>query len=150
MQADGYRVWYDEGIDPGTEWDENIAAHVTGCDYFIAFISKNYINSENCKDELNFSRDLGKKQLLIYLEDTDLPDSMDLRFGRCQSISKNGKGNFYQRLYDAYLESVQEFCRKETIPYARISTDSPLSTLCLTALGMPADTAKSNPWAEFI
>ena len=38
MQADGYRVWYDEGIDPGTEWDENIAAHVTGCDYFIAFI----------------------------------------------------------------------------------------------------------------
>jgi len=56
----------------------------------------------------------------------------------------------YQRLYDAYLESVQEFCRQETIPYARISTDSPLSTLCLTALGMPADTAKSNPWAEFI
>ena len=107
MQADGYRVWYDEGIDPGTEWDENIAAHVTGCEYFIAFISKNYIDSENCKDELKFSRDLGKKQLLIYLEDTDLPDSMDLRFGRCQSISKNGKGNFYQRLYDA--EGISSF-----------------------------------------
>ncbi|MBR4878481.1 MAG: toll/interleukin-1 receptor domain-containing protein [Clostridia bacterium] len=107
MQADGYRVWYDEGIDPGTEWDENIAAHVTGCDYFIAFISKNYINSENCKDELNFSRDLNKKQLLIYLEDVDLPDGMDLRLGRVQRVTRNGKGDFYQRLYDA--EGISSF-----------------------------------------
>lgn len=35
----GYRVWYDEGIDPGTEWDENIAVHVERCGYFIALIS---------------------------------------------------------------------------------------------------------------
>ena|GEM_PF-3179257 len=113
MQADGYRVWYDEGIDPGTEWDENIAAHVTGCEYFIAFISKNYINSENCKDELNFSRDLGKKQLLIYLEEAELPEGMGLRFGRCQTLHKNGKGDFYQRLYDA--EGISAFTNGEKI-----------------------------------
>ena len=34
LQLDGYRVWYDEGIDPGTEWDENIASHVKNCGYF--------------------------------------------------------------------------------------------------------------------
>lgn len=56
----------------------------------------------------------------------------------------------YQRLYDAYLASVQEFCRKEKIPYARISTAASLNVLCLTALGMPEGTAQSNPWAEFI
>ncbi|MBQ6867568.1 MAG: toll/interleukin-1 receptor domain-containing protein [Clostridia bacterium] len=132
MQADGYRVWYDEGIDPGTEWDENIAAHVTGCDYFIAFISKNYINSENCKDELNFSRDLGKKQLLIYLEDTNLPDSMDLRFGRCQSISKNGKGNFYQRLYDA--EGISSFTNGVKTAVKRSRFNSFLLLIPLAAL----------------
>lgn len=22
IQKDGYRAWFDEGIDPGTEWDE--------------------------------------------------------------------------------------------------------------------------------
>ena len=73
MQQDGYRVWFDEGIDPGTEWDENIAAHVCGCNYFIAFLSGNYLASDNCKDELNYARDLGKKRLLVYLEDVQLP-----------------------------------------------------------------------------
>ena len=28
LQDEGYRVWYDEGIDPATEWDENIAQHI--------------------------------------------------------------------------------------------------------------------------
>ena len=39
---DGYRFWFDAGIDPGTEWDENIAAHIKNCGYLIAFISKNW------------------------------------------------------------------------------------------------------------
>ncbi|MBQ6835503.1 MAG: toll/interleukin-1 receptor domain-containing protein [Clostridia bacterium] len=131
MQADGYRVWYDEGIDPGTEWDENIAAHVTGCEYFIAFISKNYIDSENCKDELKFSRDLGKKQLLIYLEEANLPEGMDMRFGRCQSLNKNGKGDFYQRLYDA--EGISAFTNGEKIAVKK-KKFSPLMLLPLVLL----------------
>lgn len=36
LQKDNFRVWYNEGIDPGSEWDENIATHVENCGYFIA------------------------------------------------------------------------------------------------------------------
>lgn len=82
----GYNVWYDEGIDPGTEWDENIARHVQECTYFIAFVSNGYINSKNCKDELNYSRDLDKEQLLVYLEDVELPGGMAMRMNRIQAI----------------------------------------------------------------
>ena len=46
----GYRVWYDEGIDPGTEWDGNIASHLRSCDGIIALLSRNYLASDNCKD----------------------------------------------------------------------------------------------------
>lgn len=28
MQHDGYRIWFDAGIDPGTEWDQSIANHI--------------------------------------------------------------------------------------------------------------------------
>ena len=104
LQRDGYRVWYDEGIDPGTEWDENIAAHVTGCGYFIALLSENYMASNNCKDELNFSRDQGKPQLLIYLEDVDLPQGMAMRLGRIQAIFQDRYGDqeeFYAKLYES-------------------------------------------------
>jgi len=88
MQIDTYRVWFDDGIDPGTEWDENIAQHIEGCGYFIAFISNNYLGSENCKDELNYARDLGKKRLLVYLEQVKLPSGMAMRMNRMQYISK--------------------------------------------------------------
>lgn len=101
MQRDGYRVWYDEGIDPGTEWDEFIASHVMGCGYFIAFLSQNYLRSENCKDELNFARDLKKPQALVYLEKVTLPRGIELRVGRCPSFTADTNGIFLRKLYKA-------------------------------------------------
>lgn len=82
LQASHYRVWYDEGIDPGSEWDENIASHIRHCGFFVAILSQIYLKSSNCKDELNFARELEKPRLLIYLEDIQLPDGMRMRLGR--------------------------------------------------------------------
>ena len=39
MKEEGYRFWYDEGIDPGTEWPESIAAHLSRCRVCLAFMS---------------------------------------------------------------------------------------------------------------
>ena len=61
MQAEGYRIWYDRGIDPGTEWADNIAERVASCDYFIAFITKEYLKSTNCLDELSFAPEKREK-----------------------------------------------------------------------------------------
>ena len=100
----GYRVWYDQGIDPGTEWDENIAMHINNCAYFIAFMSQNYLNSSNCKDELNYARDLEKERLVVYLENVTLPAGMAMRINRLQSIFKYSYTNdedFYERLVTA-------------------------------------------------
>ena len=106
LRAEGFNVWYDGGIDPGTEWDENIAKHVQECGYFIAFVSNGYIGSKNCKDELNYSRDLDKEQLLIYLEDVSLPGGMAMRMNRIQAIywNKYDASNVedaYQKLFHA-------------------------------------------------
>lgn len=104
MQKAGFRVWFDRGIDPGTEWDEYIARMVRGCGYFIAFLSENYLASDNCKDELNFARDLNKDRLLVYLEEVALPDGMAMRLNRLQAIFRNRYENekeFYDTLYAA-------------------------------------------------
>ncbi len=110
MQEDGYRVWFDEGIDPGTEWDETIAKSLRGCGYFLAFVSRNYLASDNCKDELNFARDLGKKQLLVYLEEVSLPDGMAMRMNRLQAVHKYAyldENEFFEHLYRA--EGLDDF-----------------------------------------
>lgn len=86
--AQGYRVWYDQGIDPGTEWDENIAEHVENCGCFVALLSEHYLQSNNCKDELNFARDCEKERLIVYLEDVQLPKGLAMRINRLQAIFK--------------------------------------------------------------
>lgn len=105
MQEQGYRIWYDDGINPASEWDENIAAHIKGCSYLIAFISQNYIDSDNCKDEIKYARDLKKERLLVYLEDTELPAGMAMRLMRLQAIHKytySSESDFYDKLYSAH------------------------------------------------
>lgn len=110
LQNNSYRIWYDDGIDPGTEWDKNIAEHVENCGYFIAFISKNYISSSNCKDELNFARDLEKKRFLVYIEEVELPSEMKMRLSRIQNIHKykyENDSDFYNKFFSA--DGLSEF-----------------------------------------
>lgn len=104
LQENGYNVWYDEGIDPGTEWDENIAKHIRECAYFISFITEDYIQSQNCKDELTYARDLNKERLLIYGEDVELPEGMKMRMNRLQAIFKfkyTKELDFYKKVFQA-------------------------------------------------
>ncbi len=86
LQKRGYRIWFDEGIDPGTEWDEYIAEQLDAAGYFMSFLSDNYYGSDNCRDELFFARELEKPLLMIYIRNDELPSGMKLRFNRIQAI----------------------------------------------------------------
>ena len=89
MNQRGFRIWYDEGLVPGKEWDENIARAIMGCSYFMALISRNYLDSANCRDELNYAREKKLPLLLIYLEDVELPAGMEMRLGRMLAIHRH-------------------------------------------------------------
>ena len=104
MQAEGCRIWYDEGIDPGTEWAEHIAQQLTGRDYFIAFLSPEYLESTNCLDELSFARDRKKECLLVYLSNVTMPDGVHMRANRLQAVRKYAcrqEESFYRQLFQA-------------------------------------------------
>lgn len=79
LKERGCRVWYDEGIVPGTEWDNYVARHVEDCAFFLALLSTNYIASDNCIDELKFARDLKKPGLLLETEPAELPPELRMR-----------------------------------------------------------------------
>lgn len=120
MIRHGFRVWFDEGIDPGTEWDENIAEHIQKSSYFVSFISENYLQSNNCKDELNFARDLEKPRLLVYLSDVILPAGMAMRLNRLQAIhyyKYSTMESFFKKLCEA--EGIASF-RSQTLSFDTI------------------------------
>ena len=84
----GYRIWYDEGIDPGNDWPEHIAKAVIDCDLFLMFTSPRSAASENCRNEVNLALNRKKKFLAVYLEETDLPPGLELRMGDLQAVLK--------------------------------------------------------------
>ena len=45
LQERGYAVWYDAGIEAGSEWPRIIAERLSGCAMMIAFVSENYVVS---------------------------------------------------------------------------------------------------------
>ena len=67
--AAGYRVWYDDAIETGHEWDDDIALHVLGCEVFLPFVSENYLASDNCRKEMKYAVSKKRQTLGVVLED---------------------------------------------------------------------------------
>ncbi|MBQ4556158.1 MAG: toll/interleukin-1 receptor domain-containing protein [Clostridia bacterium] len=90
LQERGYRVWFDIGIEAGTEWANNIAAHLKDCAAFIVFISKSSMASENCLDEIAYAKSHQKPSLMIFMEEeVDVPEGIEMQTARFQRMYKN-------------------------------------------------------------
>lgn len=124
MQQDGYNVWYDTGIAPGSSWDDYIATQINNCNCFIAFISNNYLNSANCRDELNYARDNAAHIVLVYLQNVELPSGMKLRLSLNQAINAYTfahKADFLNKLYTS--EGIQA-CSSKPVYDASSNTET--------------------------
>ena len=86
MTEAGYRIWYDDGIAPGSEWPEDIATHLDGCAVFLAFVSNNSIASANCRREVTFALSRQKDFLGIVLEPTKMSLGMEMQLSAQQCI----------------------------------------------------------------
>lgn len=102
MAQDGFRVWYDEGIDPGSEWPESIARHLNNSTICIAFFSTNALNSHNCRREVNFALLKEKPFVSVILEKIKLSLGMEMQLSANQAIFKytlSSEAEFFQKLY---------------------------------------------------
>lgn len=99
----GYRIWYDQGIDPGKEWTKSIAKWLDGAAFFVVFISPKSVLSENVLDEIQFAKTRKKPRCAIHLSETSLPADLELTLGRFQAILKHrtGEENYWATLLEA-------------------------------------------------
>lgn len=86
LQQSGFRVWYDEGIDPGSEWPDTIEKYLERSSYFIGFISANALDSNYCKCELHTAFNERKKMLIVYLENIKLEGGLKMQLLSRQAI----------------------------------------------------------------
>lgn len=84
----GYPVWYDQGLTPGQEWDEEIANALMNCGLLVVFISENSMASKNVHDEIKMAINEDIDIVPIYLDETELTPALKLRLSNKHAIFK--------------------------------------------------------------
>ena len=67
-------TWHDQEISPGDEWKKEIDNHLKESDIVLFLISIDFINSENCKQELKNAIKLKKRIIPIILKECSWKD----------------------------------------------------------------------------
>lgn len=139
----GYRIWYDDGIAPGSEWPEDIAQHLNNCAMVIAFVSENSMASVNCRREINFALSRQKPFLSVLLEPTEMPLGMELQLSAQQSVLR-----YNYRSEEKFIEKIcacpdMDCCRSVPAPVTLPDPEAaPVREKTVTpASDIPAETA---------
>jgi len=119
LHGDRWRVWYDEGIDPGNDWGESIALALKQAAQMILFISENAVASPNVSNEMMFAHSHGIPILCVYLRATDLPVGWDLQLSRYQALMParyQDKEQFYRRFTGALNAQTRAEPEEDILP----------------------------------
>jgi hypothetical protein len=151
LQNEGFRVWYDEGIEAGSEWPDYIAFHLKHSKCIVSMISAAFADSLFCRQELTYSQKHRIPMLNIYLESVTLPDGLDMQLSDNQALYRESFSDnalFFEKLCSAkLLQSCREPVR-ETAPEEENDKEEPISP------PQPADTEKNQPcskgWRRFL
>ncbi len=112
LQSRGFRVWYDEGIEAGSEWPESIASHLERAQLVLAFLSPAYLRSDNCRKEMHYALTKRKPVINVYLEQTELSPGMEMQIGNLFALMKYtypSEEYFYDKLFSAELLDAAKF-----------------------------------------
>ncbi|MBU1978045.1 MAG: toll/interleukin-1 receptor domain-containing protein, partial [Gammaproteobacteria bacterium] len=118
IRALGASVWFDEGIDPGNEWPEDIARAIDRCALFVFFISRTSVSSRNCRNEVYFALTRDKPVVAIYLEETMVPRGIALSLSSTQAIMK------FRMDADSYVRGLRKIIATISSPNMPSSTNA--------------------------
>ena len=106
----GVYMWYDEGIEIGSEWPQAIAERIMNCRRFMLFISHSSIRSNNVRQEVNFANSKHKNIVPIYLKHVKLNAGLEMILSVFQATYldayKNNIEGFYKDMYKALTEDM--------------------------------------------
>ena len=130
LESNNFRYWYDQGLPSGEDFSSQIARHIKCAVQFIIFLSENAQNSNYVRNELHIATKYNKNILVVYLEQFELEDGLELTIDRIQSLcaykfTKNDlEKKFYEELSKDTLKKLDiDDCNSETAPTVKVSND---------------------------
>ena len=87
LQRDGYRVWYDAGINKGANWRIFVGERLEGCTNFLLFSSQNATVSKNVQAEVSAVLDCDKcNPIILRLDQAEFPTGYQMYLNNYQHI----------------------------------------------------------------
>jgi hypothetical protein len=118
LNARGFRLWYDEGIEAGADWANAIGQSLEKASVVLAFLSKNFVASENCHREIAFAEKHGIPVVSVSIGDVELPDDLAKKLTVHQITNMTASAT-YGELADTLAPSLNRYDtnRGETFAY---------------------------------
>ncbi|NNE41893.1 MAG: TIR domain-containing protein, partial [Marinicaulis sp.] len=102
LRERGVNIWYDEGIEPGSKWREELSSAIEHADKVLFVVSKKSAASVNCEREIDYALSLTVPVQVVYIENVELPSALSFSLGSHQAITKSHYDDdaFQQKVYD--------------------------------------------------
>jgi hypothetical protein len=81
LRGRGFEVWYDEAIEAGSRWSEDLARAVEGCAAFLYFLSPSSVASRYCLDEVHYALECSRPIVPVELAPVTLTPGLRLGIG---------------------------------------------------------------------
>lgn len=89
LKAEGFNIWYDEGIAPGSIWRDELAERLAACALLVFFVTPATLRSAHQSKEVNFALARDRPILTIYLAQVSLPPGLEFSLSDVQAIHKS-------------------------------------------------------------
>jgi hypothetical protein len=86
LRSQGFEVWFDEAIEAGNRWSEDLARAVDGCAAFLYFLSPRSTSSRYCLDEVHFALECGRPIVPVEIAPVTLTPGLKLSIGGTHRI----------------------------------------------------------------
>ncbi|MCL2676120.1 MAG: toll/interleukin-1 receptor domain-containing protein [Firmicutes bacterium] len=110
LQAARLNIWFDEGIVEGEDWMDHLAKKIDACSVFVMFQTTAYVRSVNCNVEIKRALKTGRKIIRVILENSKLPDGIEMYLDAIQAI--DGMGGIETKM-DKLVELLQDVRQAE-------------------------------------
>ncbi|MDE6036468.1 MAG: FHA domain-containing protein [Ruminococcus sp.] len=101
MSAKGYRIWYDEGINPGADWPEVIAKHLINSSICMIAVTPSSVMSHNCRNEMTMAIDESKYIIALQMDNFPISPGIRLQLASTQIIKafEYSENEMYNKIF---------------------------------------------------
>jgi hypothetical protein len=117
LRTQGFTIWYDEAIEAGSRWSEDLASAVDGCAAFLFFLCPRSVGSRHCLDEVHFALECGRPIVPVELAPVTLTPGLRLSIGGTHRIAMHQMPprEFRHKLLRGLREAVENQARPHPI-----------------------------------